>query len=56
MGKKRGKAPKRKLTPVEVLMAILGIGFIAIVVLVAILLLTHGCSVIHYPLDLDQQL
>lgn len=54
MGKKRQDRPKRKLTAVEVLMAILGIGFIAIVVLVAILLLTHGCSVVHYPLDLEQ--
>ncbi len=37
-------------------MAVLGIGFIAIVVLVAILLLTHGCSVVEYPLDLEQRM
>jgi hypothetical protein len=56
MGKKRSRPTQRKRTPVDVLMAILGIGFIAIVVLVAILLLTHGCAVVHYPLDLESQL
>lgn len=56
MGKKRKDRPRRKLTAVEVLMAALGIGFIALVLLVAILLLTHGCSVVHYPLDLEPQM
>jgi len=37
-------------------MAILGIGFLLIVALVVIILLTRGCSVIHYPLDTPQGL
>jgi hypothetical protein len=40
----------------DVLMAVIGIGFIVLAVLVIILLFTHGCSVVHYPLDLEQQL
>lgn len=56
MGKKRGNRPKRKRTAVEILMAVLGIGFLAVVVLVAVLLLAHGCSVVHYPLDLEQRM
>ena len=53
MGKRRVKPrlSKKKRSPVEILMAILGVGFILIVVLVVIILLTRGCSVVHYPLD-----
>ena len=32
-------------------MAILGVGFILIVLLVVLILMTKGCSVVHYPLD-----
>ena len=49
MAKKRHDRPKRKRSPVEILMAVLGIAFIAVAVLVALILLTHGCSVVHYP-------
>jgi len=56
MGKKRANRPKQKRSPVEILMAILGVAFIAVAILVVILLLTHGCSVVHYPLDLEQRM
>lgn len=57
MGKRRSvPQERRKWKAVEVLMAVLGIAFILLVVLVVILLLTHGCSVVHYPLDLEQQM
>ena len=49
--KDKSKRTKKKRSPVEILMAILGVGFILIVLLVALILLTKGCSVVHYPLD-----
>jgi len=54
MGKKHIVHSKRKHKPVEILMAIMGIGFLAVAILVVILLFTHGCSLVHYPLDLEQ--
>jgi hypothetical protein len=51
MGKVKSKKSKKKRSPVEILMAILGVGFLLIVALIIIILLTKGCSVVHYPLD-----
>jgi hypothetical protein len=35
------------------MMAALGVGFILLVVLIAIVLFTKGCSAVHYPLDIQ---
>ena len=56
MGKVKSNKSKKKRSPVEILMAILGVGFLLIVALVIFILLTKGCSVVHYPLDTPQGL
>jgi len=33
-------------------MAFLGVGFIVFMLLIVYVLITKGCSVIHYPLDI----
>jgi hypothetical protein len=56
MAKLRRDRPRKKRSAVEVLMALLGVSFILLAVLVVVLLFTHGCSVVHYPLDLEQRM
>jgi len=51
--KPKSRKARKKRGPTEIVMAVLGVGFIVLAALVVLILFTRGCSVVHYPLDIQ---